>query len=196
MRCIVKDHPDNSCLGAGGAVRSQEKLQVRNVVGRGALRIASQMNENIGWLANQLVPDVRNVPGLGPPGVEQVDGAVTAQIDRLPAEQFHQDIARLSGRAPAEQGGDDFVDGKLVRSGENETRRPLLEKQLLERSELLQDRLLDRGRELAEKALEPFDDMEERRPDHSVLISNSREELISRSIHAFILVSTLVSILP
>src|SRR5205809_4366022 len=157
MHCVVNDHADDSSLGSGWPVRSQEKLQVRNIAGRGALRIASQMNENVGWLANQLFPDIGNVPGVGSAGVEQVNGPVTAEVDRLPTEKFHQNIAGLARGVPAEQGSDDFVDGEFVRSGENETRRPLLEKQLLERSELLQNRLLDRGRELAEKAFEPLD---------------------------------------
>ena len=136
---------------------------------RGAFRCAAlvpEVKKNVGRLGLQLVLDFWNLRGLRAARVEQGDRAVTAEIDCLPAKKFHQNVARFRGRGPAEEGRNDFLNREFVRAGQDEARRPLLQKQLLQRSQLVQHRLLNRGWKPAEKAFEPFDDVEERGAIH------------------------------
>ncbi len=164
---LLQDDADHFGRQASGGVRGVERRQILQLAG-GALRSAvlvTEMKENVGRLSLQLSVDVRNLRGVRAARVEKGDGPVAAKFDCLPAKKFHEHVARFRGRRPGEEGRDDFLDREFVRTGQDEARRPLLQKQLLQRSQLVQNRLLNRGRKPAEKAFEPFDDVEKRGAD-------------------------------
>ena len=124
------------------------------------------MQKNISRLAFQFFLDLAQRCCIRAARVEQSDVAMSAHVHVLPAINFHQDIAQIARLRGGKECGDDFLHRQLVRAGENETRRALFQKELLQRRQFLQDRFLNRGRQFAQKTFEPLDDVEEKRLIH------------------------------
>ena len=99
-------------------------------------------------------------------GVQQTQHAAVGVGKFLPAGRNGRDVGRVPLRERSDRRGEDRVEqpraaGSWV-AGENDPRRALAQKKVLQRSYLLQDRLLQRPRQFAHEALQLFKNVEER----------------------------------
>ena len=92
---------------------------------------------------------------------------MSADADILPTKNLHQNVAHVARLRGGEQRRDHFLHRQAMRTGQHEARRPLLQKELLQRRKLVQDGILNRCRQLMQKAFQPLDDVKKERLIHT-----------------------------
>jgi hypothetical protein len=89
------------------------------------------MEQHISRLRLQFLLDFCDGPRFRAARIKKRDSPTPAKVYGVPAEEFHQHIARLGGRRPREERRHNLLERKFIRPGQDEAGGPLLKEQLL-----------------------------------------------------------------
>ena len=110
----------------------------------GARCFRRSVQENVGRCALQLFLDLAQRAASAPRASSRAIVPVSADVDVLPAKNFHQDIAQIAGDAVAKRAATTSCTDILCEPVRTKRGGALFQEKFLQRRELVQDRLLDR----------------------------------------------------